>query len=124
MRLYTIEEAEALLPEVRELLEALQGLVAEVQARRAEHDEQSAPSNGHHPGNGSAGRELQVQAGIERILRRMEEWEIVVRDPLRGLVDFMSERDGRTVCLCFVLGEDRIGYWHEADAGFAGRQPL
>ena len=41
-----------------------------------------------------------------------------------GLIDFPTERDGRTVYLCWRLGEERIAYWHELDTGFAGRQPL
>jgi len=41
-----------------------------------------------------------------------------------GLVDFYSWRDGRPVFLCWKLGEDRIRYWHEVDAGYAGRQPI
>ncbi|HUX86133.1 MAG TPA: DUF2203 family protein [Chloroflexota bacterium] len=41
-----------------------------------------------------------------------------------GLVDFPAERDGRVVYLCWRRGEDQIHYWHELDAGFAGRQPL
>jgi hypothetical protein len=41
-----------------------------------------------------------------------------------GLVDFRTMRDGRAVYLCWRLGEDAIRYWHELDAGFAGRRPL
>ena len=41
-----------------------------------------------------------------------------------GLVDFRSRLDGRDVLLCWKLGEESIEYWHEADAGYAGRQPL
>lgn len=41
-----------------------------------------------------------------------------------GLVDFYSKRDGRDVFLCWKLGESEISYWHELDAGVAGRQPL
>ncbi|GAC1693543.1 MAG: DUF2203 family protein [Gemmatimonadaceae bacterium] len=41
-----------------------------------------------------------------------------------GLVDFPSEMDGRAVCLCWHLGEPSVDYWHEVDAGYAGRQPL
>jgi hypothetical protein len=41
-----------------------------------------------------------------------------------GLIDFPSPREGRTVYLCWKLGEDSIGSWHELDTGFAGRQPL
>ncbi len=41
-----------------------------------------------------------------------------------GLVDFPGEVDGRPVLLCWQLGEESVQYWHEEDAGFAGRQPL
>lgn len=41
-----------------------------------------------------------------------------------GLVDFPAEMDGRPVLLCWQLGEESVLYWHEEDAGFAGRQPL
>ena len=42
----------------------------------------------------------------------------------QGLVDFPSIREGREVYLCWLEGEQEIGYWHDVDAGFAGRQPL
>jgi hypothetical protein len=41
-----------------------------------------------------------------------------------GLCDFRSKMDGREVYLCWRLGEPEVMYWHEIDAGFAGRQPL
>lgn len=41
-----------------------------------------------------------------------------------GLVDFPGEMDGKPVMLCWQLGEESVQYWHEEDAGFAGRQPL
>jgi hypothetical protein len=48
----------------------------------------------------------------------------VLRDPRRGLVDFPSIRDGVEVYLCWQLDEQRVEWWHEPEAGFAGRQPL
>ena len=47
-----------------------------------------------------------------------------VKDVQTGLVDFRAMRDGRAVYLCWRLGEEDIAFWHELDAGFAGRQPL
>ena len=41
-----------------------------------------------------------------------------------GLVDFPGEIDGRPVLLCWQLGEESVQYWHDEQAGFAGRQPL
>jgi hypothetical protein len=47
-----------------------------------------------------------------------------VKDLDEGLIDFPALRRGETVLLCWQLGEDRIGYWHTVEDGFAGRQPL
>ena len=47
-----------------------------------------------------------------------------IKDPECGLVDFPTIWKGREVYLCWKLGEDEVGFWHEIDAGFAGRQPL
>lgn len=47
-----------------------------------------------------------------------------LKDWRRGLIDFLSTRDGRQIELCWQLGEDKIEHWHEVGAGFAGRQPL
>jgi hypothetical protein len=41
-----------------------------------------------------------------------------------GLIDFPSEMEGRPVYLCWKLGEPEVLFWHELDAGFAGRQSL
>jgi hypothetical protein len=50
--------------------------------------------------------------------------EIVLRDLDRGLVDFPALREGAEVYLCWQEGEEEIGFWHEPEAGFAGRRPL
>ncbi len=39
-------------------------------------------------------------------------------------MDFPSLREGEEVYLCWKLGEERIGYWHGIEEGFAGRKPL
>jgi hypothetical protein len=39
-------------------------------------------------------------------------------------VDFYGTLDGRDVFWCWMAGEDTIEYWHEIDAGFAGRQRI
>lgn len=50
---------------------------------------------------------------------------VQLKDHERGLIDFPSLRDGRVVLLCWQLGEgDRLEWWHDVEAGFAGRQPL
>lgn len=62
----------------------------------------------------------QVQCEIQRI----EQAGGVVKDLDEGLVDFPSLREGEEVYLCWKLGEERIGYWHGLQEGFAGRKPL
>ena len=55
---------------------------------------------------------------------QLQAMEVVLRDLDRGLVDFPAIRDEREVYLCWVEGEEEIGYWHDLEAGFAGREPL
>ena len=72
-----------------------------------------------------------VQAQLEAAVHRLEDYvdelsEIGcdLKDYSAGLIDFIGRHQGRDVCLCWKLGEDRVGYWHELDAGFGGRQPV
>ena len=71
-------------------------------------------------GKGVSEAFLELQAGMAAFERRGDR----PRDLDRGLIDFPALRDGREVYLCWIDGEDDIGFWHDLDAGFAGRQPL
>ena len=57
-------------------------------------------------------------------LERVEKLGVVIKDIDRGLVDFPHLRDGREVFLCWELDEDDIEFWHDTDAGYAGRERL
>jgi hypothetical protein len=57
-------------------------------------------------------------------IQEIEHLGVHVKDFRTGLVDFPYDRDGRIVYLCWKPDEDEIGWWHETDGGFAGRQPL
>ena len=61
---------------------------------------------------------------IERFRQELTALGVDFKDPELGLVDFPSEREGRTVFLCWRHGEQEVEYWHELTAGYAGRQPL
>ena len=65
-------------------------------------------------------RATQLQAAINRI----HETGCIVKDLDEGLVDFPTLRKGEEVYLCWKLGEERIGYWHSLEEGFAGRKPI
>ncbi len=130
MKRYSVDEARTLLPEVIPVLEELRSAYVElraVQASVAAHA-RGASGDGNLLANpwqdkgedriGALSDSLQVAA------RKLDRWGIEIKDPEKGLIDFFHERDGRTVYLCYHLGEPDIGYWHELEAGFAGRQPL
>ena len=130
-RIFTREEAEALLPEVERLLlrgrELTEQVSAEQQARQ--EDTVRARRNGHvrpeAPGAPSAGSRETAAREIADLLQQLQEMGVLVRDLRSGIIDFIGIREGRQVCLCWRLDEPhRIMFWHELDAGFAGRQPL
>jgi hypothetical protein len=76
-------------------------------------------------GGGWPGRETaRATVELQRALAELQEADIVVRDVVRGLVDFPALRDGEEVYLCWLVDEPEIEHWHELDAGFAGRRPL
>ena len=80
---------------------------------------------GQTNGGGQPGRT--VSEGFLELRESMFELrdrEIVLRDLDRGLVDFPALRDGEEIYLCWLEGEEEIGFWHEPGAGFAGRRPL
>lgn len=126
---FTRQEAEALLPTVEPLLKDIQRWRGELESLAERLAEQRARSlgNGHtrsadedNPQVAAHELELRIRASVEQILAL----GIEVKDLETGLIDFPALRDGRTVYLCWRLGEDRIAWWHEVDAGFAGRTPL
>ena len=124
MKLFTLEEANALLPTVRRKLERIQKLYARIgELREPAH----AAAIASEYGGGMEGGPEYVRALYEvgKITTELHELGVQLKDYSRGLIDFPSIRDGRTVLLCWQIGDgDAIEWWHEVEAGFAGRQPL
>ena len=121
-RHYTLEEANAALGWVQETLTSLRSAregLSDAEAREALAE--AGPQNG----GGDAGRVVsEAFLQLRDSLARLQEAEVVLRDLDRGLVDFPAIRDDREVYLCWLEGEDVIRYWHDLEAGFAGREPL
>ena len=63
-------------------------------------------------------------AQLQEFIQELENLGVELKDISRGLVDFLGLIDGRDVYLCWLLGEEEVGHWHELDAGFAGRHSL
>jgi hypothetical protein len=121
-RHYTLEEATSDLPWVVEQLIDMR----EARESLTDEDVREALSAGI-PGNGGGGPGKHLGEAFNRLqaaIGALQDREIVLRDLDRGLVDFPAIREEREVYLCWVEGEDEIAYWHELDAGFAGRQEL
>ena len=121
-RHYSVEQANAALPFVKERLEQLRAAQAQLTEKEARDALEDAA-----PGNGGGEPGQVVSEGflaLRSALIELQQLEIVLRDLERGLVDFPALRDGREVYLCWVEGEEEVSYWHELEAGYAGRQPL
>jgi hypothetical protein len=125
MKLFTIEEANALLPSVREILQKIQRSRRRLATYRREA--KFAAKGAEQGGGGMEGGALYAVV-LTQFTTEMSELEalgVQLKDFERGLVDFPSLRDGRVVLLCWQLGEgDELEWWHDMEAGFGGRTPL
>jgi hypothetical protein len=121
-RHYTLAEASELLPRVAELVARMRSARDRLGDREArEALSEAGPTNG----GGNPGRTVsEAFVELRDSMAELQSLEVVVRDLDRGLLDFPSLRDGQEVYLCWQEGEDAIEFWHEPEAGFAGRRPI
>jgi len=125
MKLFTVEEANALLPDVRAHLQEIQ----KSRRRLGKYRRQTklAADAADQGGGGIVAGPQYAKAltDFTNDLSELESLGVQIKDFERGLVDFPSLREGRVVLLCWQLGEgDELAWWHDVDAGFAGRTPL
>lgn len=120
---FTVAEANALLPQLKVLLERLLAARQRIIDDRQTWEPliEKAGSNG----GGVRGQKLYRDSEKIRLtIEQVNEWGIEIKDLDTGLVDFPHLRNGREVYLCWRMGEPRVAYWHDVNSGFAGRQPL
>ncbi len=114
-RIWTLEEANAALPRVTDLLERARAAADVVIDATPDH-----PTEGN--GHVTAAPE---RSELDAALRALLDDGIVIRDLERGLIDFPAEApSGRIYLLCWLLGEAEVAWWHWPEDGFAGRTPL
>jgi hypothetical protein len=131
-RIFTIEEVDALIPELSHRVSVQLALGAEIEGlvRRLAREtgrpvESVDPEPDEPPGLGN------LRARIRTFITQYEQgWRdiqalgVVVKDTSLGLLDFYGRVEGRLVWLCWRYGEDKLGYYHELDTGFSGRRAL
>ena len=125
MKIFTIQEANALLPDVKIIVAKIQRAHRNLSRYR---DEAKKASEAAEQGGGGIADGVAYAAVLTELTLHLAELEglgVQLKDFERGLIDFPSLRDGRVVLLCWQLGEgDELEWWHDVDAGFAGRTPL
>ncbi len=128
-KIFTLEEANALLPQVQQTLAALRHHVREVLAQEAHVDAWELISGQAEPQD-----DVRVVNELALLEQRRTEFQHAcaaferlgghLKDLDLGLVDFYTWMDGELVLLCWQEGEERLRYWHAVEDGYAGRQPI
>lgn len=128
---FTLNEAQTLLPVVEALLRKAQAAGAragELEAQMQQLTQRIFLSGGMHVNVAQAAKRRaerdKAMQEAKDTLAEIDEIGVQVKDMAQGLLDFPCVLDGKTVLLCWKLGEKEIGYWHTEEDGFAGRKPL
>lgn len=133
-KLFSVAEADALLPRLRPLVERLRGAAQELREAGARVGELVArhgeagvdkPTNPDRDAYWAlVARARDAEERLQALLDEVRFLGAEVKDLEMGLLDFPTRRDGETVLLCWRLEEERVGFWHDLRSGFAGRRPL
>lgn len=119
---YTLDEARALLPQIRLWLDELCGLRDDLVA--LDQRLSKLLGLGDDLGGDMVNRWVRALAGTKALVAKFQSREIQVKDIDRGLIDFPAFVGGREVFLCWEKDEEDIEFWHDLDSGYAGREKL
>jgi hypothetical protein len=123
MRYFTVDEANALLPEIRPIMADL----LERRARVAVARDQIKPvvaDRWSNTGNATASALVGEFIVIEQLIDQLKAFGCEIKDINGGLLDFPARINDREVYLCWRYNEPTINYYHDLHSGFAGRKPL
>jgi len=129
-RIFTPQEANAALPELRPLVESMvaaKRALDEAQERRDDVAQRIAGNGGGIPPAELAALQAAVDGAAETLASAIESVQavgVLIKDLDTGLVDFPAKRDGEDVLLCWHVGEERVEWWHGLEEGYAGRKPI
>lgn len=133
MKIFSLEEADELLPAVKESMERVFELNEMLKATANDTDDlleiwgaevyqKNHVDNEYYTKLLKRHDELMKQLRSE--IRSVHKLGCLVKDIERGLVDFYFDMDGELVFLCWRYGEEKIRYWHSLNSGFSGRRPI
>lgn len=125
MKLFTVEEANELLPQIIPKLEKMKLMYANVALLNKSVKAAAAAAELGGGGMKSGSSYVKSLYEIGKITTEINDLGIQLKDYTRGLIDFPTMRGGHLVLLCWQLGEEaEIQFWHEIEGGFDGRKPL
>jgi hypothetical protein len=119
---YTLDEARALLPRIREWLLALEQ--SQINLQSLDQRVAALLKRGDDAGGEPVNQLIKTLAQCQQILQEFRRRQIQVKDLRRGLLDFPALRDGREVFLCWEKDEEDIEFWHDLETGYGGRERL
>src|ERR1700730_6610759 len=125
MKLFTIDEANSLLPSVRPIIKSIQRSHRRLTSfgKRAKRAAEGAERGGGGMVQGPQYARLLIALSLGA--GQLESLGVQLKDYSQGLIDFPSMRDGRVVLLCWKADEgDQLEWWHDLEAGVGGRQPI
>jgi hypothetical protein len=122
-RYFTLEEANTALETIRPWMEEIQSIRNNIIAHQPEAWPAIEKSAGNG-GNPTLSKLVEDFDRLDKLLHQILNTGAQVKDINTGLLDFPALREGHEVYLCWKYGEDQIAFWHEIEAGFAGRQPI
>ncbi|NJC98475.1 MAG: DUF2203 family protein [Anaerolineae bacterium] len=120
---FTLHQANEALRIIRPLMEEVQAIRAKILASQPEAWPAIEKSAGNG-GNRALSNLVQDFERLDALIHQILDTGVQIKDINLGLLDFSAIKDGREVYLCWKYGEGDIAFWHELEAGFAGRQPI
>ena len=120
---YTPKEANNLLEIVRPMIGEMITISEKIREKQPELWTLAEKSAGNG-GNPTLSKLLPDFDRLHELLHQIQDMDIEVKDATIGLIDFVALKDGREVYLCWKYGEEQIQFYHEIEAGFAGRQKI
>jgi hypothetical protein len=119
---YTREEAQALVPQLRQWLVRLNELRAEME--RSDKRLTSLMHPGNDLGGDLVNKWIRTLTEMQELLGEFQRRDIQIKDLERGLLDFPAIIGGKEVFLCWEQDEDAVEFWHDLDTGYSGRERL